>query len=92
MGKHIVKPHPDAYRRLQEYVRERDAAVLCAVRDGNLAPMKALARQNGQKIPADKVLLISAHKCCCAITTMPKELQEKSRKWLKEHGYKEGIW
>lgn len=77
-------------KQVKRYCRQRDAAVLKAVVDGNLEPLKKLGRQNDIPVPSDEVLIISAHKLCCNITTMPKKLQEQSRKWLTERGY--SIW
>ena len=77
--------------RIKEYVRLRDAAVVSAVRDGNIEPMKALAEKADTPLPNDLVIEISAHKMCLEITTMPKDLQEKSRQWLRDRGYTEGI-
>lgn len=74
---------------IADYCRKRDAAVIAAVRDGDIEPMKHLAEKADAHIPSDYVIMISAHKMCVNITTMPEELQEKSRKWLKEHGYDE---
>lgn len=92
MGKHTVKLPQRAWKAMDDYCKKRDAAVISAVRDGDLEPLKQLSRENGQRIPEDKIILISAHKCCCAITTMPPELQERSREWLRVNGYKEEIW
>lgn len=71
---------------IKQYVAKRDAAVLSAVRDGDLEPLKALGRAAGAPVFSDEVILISAHKMCCNITTMPEELRKKSRKWLLAHG------
>lgn len=76
---------------IANYCRKRDAAVIAAVRDGNVELMKHLAEKADTMMPNDYVLLVSAHKMCLAITTMPEELKEKSRRWLKGNGYKEGI-
>lgn len=76
---------------IEAYCRERNAAVIEAVQDGNVERLKHLAEKGDMPIPNDMVLLISAHKMCLEITTMPAELQEKSRKWLKDNGYKEGM-
>lgn len=76
---------------IEAYCRERNAAVTEAVQDGNVERLKRLAGKIDAPMPSDMVILISAHKMCLEITTMPEELKEKSRKWLKENGYKEGI-
>lgn len=77
--------------RIKQYVRLRDAAVIAAVRDGNIELLKNLAEKSDTPLPNDLVIEISAHKMCLEITTMPKYLQEKSRKWLRDRGYTEGI-
>lgn len=76
---------------IANYCRKRNAAVIAAVRDGNVEPLKRLAEKSDQPVPNDYVLLISAHKMCLAITTMPEDLQAKSRRWLKERGFDEVI-
>lgn len=72
---------------IADYCRKQDAAVIAAVRDGNIEQIKNLAEKVDTHIPNDYVIMISAHKMCVNITTMPEELQEKSRKWLYEHGF-----
>lgn len=74
-------------KQVKRYCRQRDAAVFKAVVDGNLDPLKELGRQNDIPVPSDEILIISAHKLCCNITTMPKELQEQSKEWLLKNGY-----
>lgn len=76
---------------IANYCRKRNAAVIAAVQDGNVEPLKHLAEKSDQPMPSDYVLLVSAHKMCLAIPTIPEELQAKARKWLKEHGFEEGI-
>lgn len=76
---------------IAKYCRKRNAAVIAAVRDGNVEPLKHLAEKSDQPIPSDYVLLISAHKMCLVIPTMPEDLQAKSRQWLRERGFEEGI-
>lgn len=76
---------------ITDYCRKRNAAVIAAVRDGNVEPLKRLAEKSEQQIPNDYVLLVSAHKMCLAITTMPEDLQAKSRRWLRERGFEEEI-
>lgn len=76
---------------IDNYCRKRNAAVIVAVQDGNVEPLKHLAEKSDQPMPSDYVLLVSAHKMCLAIPTMPEELQEKSRAWLKERGFEEEI-
>lgn len=77
--------------RIKQYVRLRDAAVIAAVRDGNIELLKNLAEKADAPLPNDKVIEISAHKMCVEITTMPEDLRQKSRQWLRERGYTEGI-
>lgn len=77
----------EIYSWIENYCKQRDEAVIQAVKYGNLEPLKELARRNGMYIPKDEVLIISAHKMCYNITTMPKDLQKKSEKWLTERGY-----
>lgn len=81
----------DVVEIVQENLRKRDEAVVSAVRDGDLEPLKRYAVKGGVDFDNDYVIEIAAHKMCCEITTMPDELQEKSRKWLRESGYTEGI-
>ena len=87
-----MKPDKALLDRIAKYVRLRDAAVIAAVRDGDIEPLKHLAEKADTPLPNDLVIEISAHKMCLEITTMPKDLQEKSRKWLRERGYTEGIY
>lgn len=76
---------------IAKYCRKRNAAVIAAVRDGNVELMRNLVEKSDQPCPNDYVLLISAHKMCLAITTMPEDLQAKARRWLRERGFEEGI-
>ncbi len=76
---------------IANYCRKRNAAVIVAVQDGNVGLMRNLAEKSDQPCPNDYVLLVSAHKMCLHITTMPEDLQAKSRRWLRERGFEEGI-
>lgn len=82
----------DRYSKIENYCKMRDAAVVAAVEHGDLVPLKRLIAGNClPNASSEKVLLISAHKMCCNITTISEKLQEKSRKWLEEHGFSEDI-
>lgn len=75
------------YETIERYCKARNAAVAAAVEHGDLVPLRLLCRANGlPNAGSDAVLLRAAHKMCCNITAMPESLQEKSRKWLEEHG------
>ena len=76
---------------ISKYCRKRNAAVIAAVQDGNVELMRNLAEKSDQPMPSDYVLLISAHKMCLHITTMPEDLRTKSRRWLRERGFEVGI-
>lgn len=78
-------------KSIADYCRKRNAAVIAAVRDSNVEPLKRLAEKSEQQMPNDYVLLVSAHKMCLAITTMPEDLQAKARRWLRERGFEEEI-
>ncbi len=73
-------------RLLREYIEKRDAAVIAAVRDGDINPIKQLLIDTTGMCPSDEVIWRTAHKMCCNITTMPDDLQEKSKQWLEERG------
>lgn len=76
-----------------EYIKRRDAAVLAAVRDDNIEPLRILTYETKGKLPSsNEVMWAIAHKLCCNITSMPQKLKDKSRKWLEGHGYKAEIW
>lgn len=78
---------------IKEYIKRRDAAVVAAVRDDNIEPLRNLTYEAKGKLPSsDEVMWAIAHKLCCNITSMPHELKDKSRKWLEEHGFKAEIW
>lgn len=79
----------DIIRLIQAYCKQRDEAVIQAVKYGNLEAFKRFCDSNTNKkyLIKDEILIISAHKMCCNITTMPKDLQKKSEKWLIERGY-----
>ena len=77
-------------RLIQAYCKQRDEAVIQAVKYGNLEAFKRFCDSNTNKkhLIKDEILIISAHKMCCNITTMPKDLQKKVRKmayrtWLR---------
>lgn len=83
----------DFDENVKEYIKRRDAAVLVAIRDDNIEPLRALTYETKGKLPdSDEVMWAIAHKLCCNITSMPQELKDKSRKWLEEHGFKAEIW
>lgn len=84
-----MKARPD----VKEFIKRRDAAVLVAIRDDNIEPLKTLTYAVKGKLPSsDEVMWAIAHKLCCNIVSMPQELKDKSRKWLEEHGFKAEIW
>lgn len=76
-------------RLIQAYCKWRDEAVIQAVKYGNLEAFKRFCDSNTNKkhLIKDEILMVSAHKMCCNITTMPIELREKSKNWLTERGY-----
>lgn len=83
----------DFDENVKEYIKRRDAAVLVAIRDDNIEPLKTLTYAVKGKLPSsDEVMWAIAHKLCCNIVSMPQKLKDKSRKWLEEHGYKAEIW
>lgn len=83
----------DFDENVKEYIKRRNAAVLAAVRDDNIEPLRALTYETKGKLPSsDEVMWSIAHKLCCCIVSMPQELKDKSRKWLEEHGFKTEIW
>ena len=78
---------------VKEYIKRRDAAVMAAVRDDDIEPLKKLTLEAKGYLPtSDKVMWAIAHKMCCNIVSMPQKLKDKSRKWLKEHGFREELW
>lgn len=82
----------DRYSKIENYSKMRDAAVVAAVEHGDLVPLKRLISEYGlPDASSDEVLLCTAHKMCCNITTISEKLQEKSRKWLEDQGFSEDI-
>lgn len=73
------------------YCIKRDAAVLAAVLDGNIEPLKQIGTMLGKPFPTDEVAWVTAHKMCVAIMSMPDNLRAQSRSWLREHGFREEI-
>lgn len=71
------------------YCIKRDAAVLDAVLNGEIQPLKQLGVIMGNPFPSDEVAWVAAHKMCAAITSMPDNLRQQSRTWLREHGFRE---
>lgn len=82
-------PTDKELEKIRKYVAERDAVVL----EGNLTKLTLFVwKYNPNFRPSDEsVIEIMLHKLRCAITTMPPEIQEASKKWLQERGYREGI-
>lgn len=78
-------------RMIANYNRLRDAAVIAAIECNDLEPLKALSGMSDEPLPSDDVLRIAARKMCLAITTMPEDLKQKAREWMREHGFREDI-
>lgn len=73
--------------RLEQFIKMRNEAVIEAVDNGNLTPLRKFSKRIGQPILSCEILLIVAHKMCCNILSMEDERQERSREWLKERGF-----
>ena len=73
-------------RLIQENIKRRDAAVIAAVKDDDLEPLRQLFNDNYGYCPTDEVVKRTACKVCCNLSTMPKELRDKAEKWLLENG------
>lgn len=73
---------------LNEFVKERNEALLSLDKDRILAYMKKY--QVNLPADSDKVFWASVHKAILAISA-PEDKKEQSRKWLREHGFKESF-
>ena len=74
--------------QIKDFIKRRDAAVLAAVRDNNIEPMREFVKLEGIEPGADRALYATAHKYCCNICNMPACLKAKSKIWLEENGFK----
>lgn len=73
-------------RLIQEYIKRRDAAVIAAVKDDDLEPLRQILNERTGFCPTDEVVKRTACKVCCNLSTMPKKLKDKAEKWLLENG------
>lgn len=73
-------------RMLKEFFYKRDAAVIAAVKDDDLEPLRQFFNDNYGYCLTDEVVKRTACKVCCNLSTMPKELRDKAEKWLLENG------
>ena len=73
-------------RRLKEFSIKRDAAVIAAVKDDNLEPLRQILNEHTGFCPTDEVVKRTACKVCCNLSNMPKKLRDKAEKWLLENG------
>lgn len=79
--------------KLQKYVKERDAMLLkCDVEELRKFVMDHASYFSVDYVEAIciapvNILEITLHKMIVNVTSMPKELKNKSAKWLLERGY-----
>lgn len=76
---------------VKKFVEERNAAIYEAVVNGDLTHLRTLYMYGVQTPESDLVARAGACKACLQITTMPDDVKQKAREWLKDNGYKEGI-
>lgn len=73
---------------LNNFVKERNEALLSLDRDKILAYMKKY--QVSTPTDDNEVFWASIHKAILVISA-PEDKKEQSRKWLREHGFKESF-
>lgn len=80
-------------RYINPYILKRNRAVISAVRDNDIEPLRQLmVETSGVEPSSDEVVKATAHKMCCNIVSMPRELQDISVRWLEEHGMRRSIY
>jgi hypothetical protein len=53
----------------------------------------AYCRKHGIHIPSDEaVFWAGVHKVRLQVATFSPEVKDESRRWLREHGFKETMW
>jgi len=73
----------------KQFIKDRDEALLSLDRK----QIEAYNRKYGIPMPTnDKSFWGGIHKARLAITYFPEEAKEISRRWLKENGFREGIF
>jgi hypothetical protein len=71
------------------FVGERNAALRSLDRN----KIEAYARKYGINLPKDEIVFWAGiHKARLQITSFTEEEREVSRRWLKEHGFRESMF
>lgn len=71
--------------KLKEYLKDRDKIAI----SGKYEDYKKFCKKyHITQAPNNEVFEIMIHKVRANITTLPKEIQEESKKWLLENDYK----
>lgn len=72
--------------KLQEWLKDRNDFAISGKYEDYI---KFCKKYNSPICPNNEVYEIMLHKIRANITTLPKNMQEESKKWLKDRGYKQ---
>ena len=74
--------------KLKNYVKKRDELLLIFEELSDMELLDELVELNPYNIPSSpEIARIGLHKMRLYISSMPKELVERSKKWLLDKGY-----
>lgn len=72
---------------IQEFVKERDAALLSL----DKAQIEAYAKKHEVALPeSEDTFWVAIHKARCDVVNLPEDAKELSRNWLLERGFYPG--
>lgn len=80
---------------IEDYVKDRDAAIIESIRTDSVEPFKAFIEKYKAlgsypecfKLPSDEVIEISIHKMSLHCVKIPPEIKGLSVDWLLSRGY-----
>ena len=82
-------------KKLNDYVEDRDAAIIESIRTDSVEPFKAFIEKHkalgaypeGFNLPSDEVIEISIRKMSLHCVKIPPEIKGRSVDWLLSRGY-----
>ena len=74
---------------IEEFLKDRDEALLSLDR----TKIEAFMDKYGENMPENEtVFWAGIHKARIEISYFPDDVKELSKKWLREHRFREGLW
>ena len=73
--------------QLNEFIKDRDT-ILSHLDKPDYQEIENYCKKYKIPMPSDSITILAGlHKARLQVTTIPKELKEKSKLWLKENGF-----